>query len=98
MITAAFVWLETRLDDGGWIRRTYLILATAMTWKYVLWAMGFATTSPRVGSDVAMIIAAIGVPIAAVQTFAFNAYLESRKRVPGETGTTTTTSTLEVTK
>ena len=78
MITDWFKWIETRLDDGGWVRRFYLVLATAMTWKYVLWAMDFATASPRPGSDVAMIIGAIGVPIAAVQTFAFNAYLKSR--------------------
>lgn len=78
MITFAFEWLEKRLDDGGWVRRAYLVLATAMTWKYVLWAMEFAVQSPRDASGVAMIITAIGVPVAAVQTFAFNAYLKSR--------------------
>jgi hypothetical protein len=98
VITEAFQWTETRLDEGGWIRRIYLLLATAMTWKYVLWAMSFATTSPRAGSDVAMIIAAVGVPIAAVQTFAFNAYLDSRKPQSGTASASTTTSTVEITK
>ena len=82
MITAAFEWVERRLDEGGWVRRSYLVLATAMTWKYVLWAMEFAVQSPRDPSGVAMIITAIGVPVAAVQTFAFNAYLKSRSDAP----------------
>jgi len=50
-----------------------------MAWKFALWAMAFGETSPRVGSDVAMIIGAIGVPLSAVTGFAFQNYLTSRK-------------------
>lgn len=73
------LWLEARLDEGGWVRRAYLVAATAMNWRYIQWAMHFAETSPRPGSDVAMIIGAIGVPLAAVTGFAFTNYLSSRK-------------------
>jgi len=50
-----------------------------MAWKFGLCAMAFGETSPRVGSDVAMIIGAIGVPLSAVTGFAFQNYLTSRK-------------------
>lgn len=78
-MTKVFEWLELRLDEGGWVRRLYLIAATVMAWKFALWAMAFGETSPRSGSDVAMIIGAIGVPLSGVTGFAFKAYLESRK-------------------
>ena len=78
-MTKVFEWLETRLDEGGWVRRIYLIAATVMAWKFALWAMAFGETSPRSGSDVAMIIGAIGVPLSAVTGFAFQNYLASRK-------------------
>ena len=78
-ITTAFEWAETRLDKGGWVRRTYLVAASAMTWKTVIWSMAYAETSKLGGADIAMILGAVGVPIAAVQKFAFDAYLESRK-------------------
>jgi Mn2+/Fe2+ NRAMP family transporter len=70
--------IETRLDAGGWVRRVYLFLATVMVWKFMLWAMHFAETSPRTGPDVAMIIAAIGAVVAPVTAFAFSNYLTSR--------------------
>jgi hypothetical protein len=78
-MTRLFEWLETRLDEGGWVRRAYLVAATVMSWKFILWAMAFAETSPRPGTDVAMIVGAIGVPLSAVTGFAFTAYLNSRK-------------------
>lgn len=79
MITNFFKWLETRLDEGGWVRRAYLVLATAMTWKVVIWAMEYADkNSARPGADVALVIGAVAAIVAAVQTFAFNAYLKSR--------------------
>jgi len=79
VITEAIIWIERRLDDGGWVRRAYLVVATAMVWKLMLWAMGFAETSPRPGTDVALIIGAIAVPISAVTGFAFSNYAASRK-------------------
>lgn len=78
-LTNLFEWLETRLDDGGWVRRSYLVVATGMTWRFVEWSMVFAEKSARPGADVAMIIGAIGVPLSAITTFAFSEYLKSRK-------------------
>jgi len=78
-MTKVFEWLELRLDEGGWVRRLYLIAATVMSWKFILWAMAFAETSPRTGSDVAMIVGAIGVPLSAIVGFGFQNYLASRK-------------------
>ena len=78
-MTKLFEWLEARLDQGGWVRRTYLVVATVLTWKVVMWSMSFAEASKLAGSEIALIVGAVGVPIAAVQKFAFDAYLESRK-------------------
>ena len=97
MITRLFIWIETRFDDGGWMRKAYLALASLMTWNFVIWSQNFAMTSPRPGADIAMIIGAIGVPLSAVTGFAFREYLESRRTPPGETLSRTTT-TLEVNK
>jgi len=74
-----FIWLEQRLDNGGWVRRTYLVVATALSWKVVAWSMAYAEASKLAGSDIALVVGAVGVPIAAVQKYAFEAYLESRK-------------------
>lgn len=75
-----FEWVEKRLDEGGWVRRTYLVAATVMTWHVVTWAMGYADRNAmRPGADIAMVIGAVAAVVAAVQTFAFKNYLESRK-------------------
>ena len=79
-ITNFFKWIEQRLDEGGWVRRAYLVLATGMSWKVILWAMAYAElNSDKSGSDVALVIGAVSAIVATVQTFAFKAYLESRK-------------------
>lgn len=78
-MTRFFQWLETRLDEGGWVRRTYLVAASIMTWKVTIWSMVFAEVSKLPGVETAAVIGAVGVPIAAVQTFAFQNYLISRK-------------------
>jgi hypothetical protein len=79
-MTRLFQWLETRLDQGGWVRRFYLVLATAMTWKVVIWAMDYADrNSAKAGSDIALVIGAVSAVVAAIQTFAFKNYLDSRK-------------------
>ena len=60
-------------------RYAYTWAATVMSWKFILWAWHFAETSARPGSDVALIIGAIGVPLSAVTTMAFKGYLDSSK-------------------
>jgi len=74
-----FVWIETRMDAGGWVRRGCLCGAFGMTGWFMLWAMKFAELSARTGGDIALIIGAIGVPLSAVTGFAFRDYLDSRK-------------------
>lgn len=49
----------------------YLAVATIMTVKFIKWTWHFAETSQRTGTDVAMIITAIGVPLSVVTAFAF---------------------------
>lgn len=84
MITKIFEWLETRCDEGGWVRRSYLVVATLMLWRVTEWAMVFAATSKQTGTEIGVIIGAVSVPASAVAKFAFDAYLESRRAAPGE--------------
>lgn len=79
-LTNSVKWIEERLDGGGWVRRAYLVLATGMTWKVILWAMDYANANvAKNGTDVAIVIGAVAAIVATVQTFAFKSYLESRK-------------------
>lgn len=79
-MTRLFEWLERRLDEGGWVRRAYLLLATGMTWRVIEWSMVYADrNAARPGADVAMVIGAVSAVVAAVQAFAFRQYLESRR-------------------
>lgn len=78
-VTDAFRWLETRLDEGAWFRRGYVIAATVLTWEVTLWAMRYAELSSRPGIDLAAIIAAVSAVPGAAVTFAFNQYLQARK-------------------
>lgn len=101
--TAFFVWIETRLDEGGWVRRTYLVIATVMLWRIAEWAMTFTLLPGAArfsGSDISLITGAVSVPASIVAKFAFDAYLESRRKASGESSATssTTTSTVDVVK
>ena len=95
-ITEFIKWVETRLDEGGWVRRSYLVVATLMAWNFVIWSQNFAMTSPRPGAEVAMIIGAIGAVVAPITAFAFNNYLESRRKPAGETSVSTSSTKTEV--
>jgi len=53
-----------------------------MTWTAILWATEFADkwlASGKSGSDVAMVVGAVMVPLAAVQKYAFTDYIGSTK-------------------
>ena len=65
MINQVFIWLETRLDEGGWVRRAYLVVATLMLWRVTDWAMAFAQSSKLTGGDIGIIIGAVSVPASA---------------------------------
>ena len=78
MLTKVFEWVETRLDEGAWFRRSYLILAMWMNARTLLWAMEFATNSTRPGLELAAIVGAIAAIPGAVMAHAFQVYLTSR--------------------
>lgn len=44
---------------------------------FIRWSFDFATTSTRTGSDIALIIGAIGVPLSALTGFSFAQYINS---------------------
>jgi len=78
-MTRWFQWVETRLEEGAWFRRLYVIAATCLIWRVTVWAMGFAEANAmRPGIEVAAIIAAVSAVPGAVVTFAFNQYLNTR--------------------
>lgn len=66
------------VDNRLLIRRIMTLGTFAMTMWVIWWAMEFASTSPRPGSDVAMIIGAIMVPVNALQGYLFGAYSTGR--------------------
>lgn len=74
-MSAFWDWVDTRLI----IRRLMTLGTFAMTMWVIWWAMGFASTSPRSGADVAMIIGAIMVPVNALQGYLFGAYARGRE-------------------
>lgn len=81
-MTAFFVWLETRLDQGAWARRAYLVAATVLTWQVVKWAQHYAELALAKGADgmgTATVIGAVSAVVGAVQGFAFKHYLDSRE-------------------
>ena len=79
-MTRWFQWVETRLEEGAWFRRAYVIAATVLIWSVTRWAMQFAeANASRPGLDIAAIIAAVSAVPGAVVTFAFNQYLNTRK-------------------
>lgn len=62
------------------IIRRVMTLGTFITTLWVIWwAMQFAMNSPRSGSDVAMIIGAILVPVNSLQGYMFGNYSRGRE-------------------
>lgn len=81
MLTRAFKWVETRLEEGAWFRRLYVVAATCLLWRTTLWAMGYAeANASRPGLDVAAVIGAVSAVPGAIVTFAFNQYLTTRAK------------------
>lgn len=66
------------IDQHMIIRRLMTLGTFAMTMWVIWWAMEFASTSPRSGSDVAMIIGAIGAPLNALMGYLFAVYNQGR--------------------
>lgn len=78
-ITTFFIWAETRLDQGGWVRRIFLYSTLAMTVRISVWATTYAAESKLPGLEQAAVIAAVTAPIMALTKYVHEAYLDSRK-------------------
>lgn len=77
-------WAETRMDEGAWFRRFYVVAATMLTWQVVAWSFKFAHDALGASADllgVAAVIAAINAGVSIVQTNAFKNYLDSKREV-----------------
>ena len=79
-VELAVIRLFALIEKTRVTRYVYTWAAMVMSWRFIVWTFHFAETSTRPGSDVAMIIAAIGVPLSAVTGFAFKDYLGSRDK------------------
>ena len=66
------------VDSRFIVRRITLFVMLAVSVQTVHWAMVFAETSERPGADVAMIIAAVMGPVAALQKFVGDMYSQGR--------------------
>lgn len=66
------------VDKRAIVRRVMTIGTFCMTMWVIWWAMGFASTSPRTGGEVAMIIGAIMVPVNTLQGYLFSSYSRGR--------------------
>lgn len=82
-VTHAFVWLETRLDEGLWFRRGLAITTIIITVQMTTWAASFANAALTSKADlmgVAAVIGAVsGVPVVLL-TILFNKYVEARAK------------------
>ena len=91
-VELGFIRLFSLIEKTRVTRYVYVWAAAVMSWKFVGWAWRFAETSTRTGSDIALIIGAIGVPLSAFTGFAFKHYLESTaSMLPTYSATSTTT-------
>lgn len=69
------------VDNRAIVRRVMTIGTFLMTMWVIWWCMKFAMESPRSGSDIAMIIGAIVVPVNGLQGYIFGAYVKGRADV-----------------
>ena len=81
-LTQILVWIETRLDQGAWARRAYVVVATCFTWNVMAWSERYAEAALAAKLDpvgTAAVIGAVSAVAGAIQTFAFKHYLDSRE-------------------
>lgn len=74
LVTEFWNWVDSRAV----VRRVMTLGTFGMTIWVIQWSMVFAMTSTRSGADVAMIIAAIVVPLNTLQGFMFSSYSKGR--------------------
>jgi hypothetical protein len=67
------------IDDRYIVRRLMTLGTFGLCVKYTFWAFAYAETADREGSEIALILGAIGTPLSAMMGFMFAAYKDSRK-------------------
>ena len=67
------------VDERQIVRRIMTLGTFAATIQVVWWAMEFSTNSNKVGSDIALIIGSVMIPINAIQGYMFSSYNNSKK-------------------
>lgn len=80
MINRLLAWADKRNLVS--VRSAVIYASLWMTWTAILWATEFADkwlASGKSGSDVALVVGAVMVPLAAVQKYAFTDYIGSTK-------------------
>lgn len=84
-VTAAFEWIETRLDAGAWVRRGIVAFTIIETYRLTNWGARYAdlalTSKADLTGAAATIGAVAGIPLALL-TLLFKSYVESRKEGP----------------
>lgn len=73
--------LENLFSKQFLVRRMTMIWMMVMTTIIIKWVISFATTSPRSGTEIAMILGAILTPWATLQGFVFKFYNEARNSI-----------------
>ncbi len=61
------------------VRAFSLYVTLWMTWDSYKWAAGYATSTKLEAMDIAAVIAAVTIPVSALQAFVFKWYMESKK-------------------
>lgn len=75
-LTAFWDFVDTRAV----VRRIMTLGTFSLTVHVIVWAVWFATTSPRSGGDIALIIAAVMGPVNVLQGYMFARYSQARQR------------------
>lgn len=75
MMKRIWDWIDSRIV----VRRAVIVFTLYMTLTETWHAWEFAKVSTFDGVGTAAVIAAVLVPLSAVQAFAFNMYMEGRK-------------------
>lgn len=66
------------VDSRAIVRRVMTLGTFALTVHVIVWAVWFATTSPRTGAEIAVIIGAVMVPVNVLQGYMFARYSQAR--------------------
>ena len=66
------------IDNRAIVRRSVLYITLYMSWLSFEWALTFGTETTKSGAEVALIIAAVTGPIAALQSFVLKVYSDAR--------------------